>query len=127
MRYLLSPIVYRLDRKTPIQGASPGHIVAEETTGFPLLLSGTTFILALVLFYVARALWIARREWGACRTDTKVLYLIVAPPLTLAVDLLAVTDRLFWSRRAATDRAHGASQTQKADPLRSKAALRQDS
>ncbi len=82
--------------------------MAEETTGFPLLLSGTTFILALVVVYVARALWIARREWGACRTDTKILYLLVAPLLTLAVDLLEVTDRLFWSRREATRSAHGA-------------------
>ena len=103
--------------------------MAEETTGFPLLLSGTTFILALVVFYVVRALWIARREWGACRTDTKVLYLLVAPLLTLAVDLLEVTDRLFWSRRDARRAARVApkSAPQEAGPLHSKAALRQDS
>jgi len=103
--------------------------VAEETTGFPLLLSGTTFILALVVFYVARALWIARREWGACRTDTKILYLLVAPLLTLAVDLLEVTDRLFWSRRDTTRPSHvaPAPAQQEAGSLHSKAALRQDS
>lgn len=49
---------------------------------------------------MARSLWIARREWPECATDTKVLYLMVAPPLTLAVDVLQVTDRLFWRRAA---------------------------
>jgi hypothetical protein len=52
---------------------------------------------ALAVFYVARSLWMVRREWQACRADTKILYLLVAPPLTLAVDLLEITDRLFWS------------------------------
>ncbi|WP_439541477.1 hypothetical protein [Hyphomicrobium sp.] len=49
---------------------------------------------------MARSFWIARREWPECATDTKVLYLMVAPPLTLAVDVLQVTDRLFWRRAA---------------------------
>lgn len=49
---------------------------------------------------MARSLWIARREWPECATDTKVLYLMVAPPLTLAVDVLQVTDRVFWRRAA---------------------------
>lgn len=71
--------------------------VTEETTDLTFLLSGSTLILALIVFYVGRALWIARRELPECRTDTKVLYLLVAPPLTLAVDLLSFTDRLFWS------------------------------
>jgi len=71
-----------------------------ETTSLAYLLSGSTILLAVLIFYVGRALWIARREWPSCRTDTKVLYLLVAPPLTLAVDLLEVTDRMFWSRRA---------------------------
>lgn len=56
-------------------------------------------LLALVVFYVGRALWIVRHEWRQCRADTKILYLLVAPPLTLAVDVLALTDRLFWSRK----------------------------
>lgn len=72
----------------------------EETTRLLYLLSGTTLFLALVAFYVGRSLWIARREWRHCSTDTKVLYLLVAPALTLAVDILELTDRLFWSRKA---------------------------
>jgi hypothetical protein len=79
----------------------PEQDVTEETTTSISFLSGSTLVLvlalALVAFYVGRALWIARREWPECRTDTKVLYLLVAPPLTLAVDLLTVTDRIFWS------------------------------
>jgi len=82
--------------------------VTNETGSFSLLLSGSTLIMALAAVYVARSLWIARREWADCGADTKLLYLLVAPPLTLAVDILAVTDRLFWrpgpSRRAAPRR-----------------------
>lgn len=74
--------------------------MTEETTNALSFLSGSTLLLALavalVVFYVGRALWIARREWGECRADTKILYLLVAPPLTFAVDLLTVSDRLFW-------------------------------
>jgi hypothetical protein len=72
--------------------------VLEEANNFSFLLSGSTVLLAIAAFYVGRSLWIARRELPQCATDTKVLYLLVAPPLTLAVDLLSVTDRLFWSR-----------------------------
>lgn len=75
--------------------------MTEDTNTFSFLLSGSTVFLAIAAFYVARSLWIARREWSDCATDTKVLYLLVAPPLTLAVDLLSLTDRLFWSRREA--------------------------
>lgn len=64
-------------------------------SGSSLLLA----LLALIVFYVGRALWIARHEWRNCGTDTKILYLLVAPILTLAVDLLALTDRLFWRGR----------------------------
>lgn len=98
--------------------------MTEETANSTFLLSGSTLILALVAFYVGRALWIARRELPACRTDTKVLYLLVAPPLTLAVDLLSFTDRLFWSGErkvaAARAQAHGLRQ------LRPKMAMRSD-
>ena len=71
-------------------------------------MSGWAFILALAAVYVARSLWIARREWSECATDTKMLYLMVAPPLTLAVDVLQATDRLFWRRavRKAGSRPH---------------------
>lgn len=62
--------------------------------------------MALAAFYVGRSLWIARREWPECATDTKVLYLLVAPVLTFAVDILEVTDRLFW-RPSARRPVHG--------------------
>lgn len=73
----------------------------QDIYGVSFLLSGSTFLLAIAAFYVGRSLWIARREWSHCALDTKILYLLVAPPLTLAVDLLEVTDRLFWSSRHA--------------------------
>jgi hypothetical protein len=72
--------------------------LTDDTTTLSFLLSGWALLLALVGFYVVRSLWIARREWPECATDTKVLYLVVAPPLTLAVDVLQATDRLFWHR-----------------------------
>lgn len=80
--------------------------MTDETTNLSFLLSSSTLLLVLVAFYVGRALWIARREWSACRSDTKLLYLLVAPPLTLAVDILELTDRLFWSRPAPTKTRH---------------------
>lgn len=73
-----------------------------DTISLAYFLSGRSLLLALVVlvaFYVGRALWIARHEWRHCATDTKILYLLVAPLLTLAVDLLALTDRLFWRGR----------------------------
>ena len=105
--------------------------MTEETTSSISFLSGSTLVLvlalALVAFYVGRALWIARREWPECRTDTKVLYLLVAPPLTLAVDLLTVTDRLFWPTAGFTKRAprsrHAARRFNQSWP---KTALRSD-
>jgi hypothetical protein len=75
-------------------------VIDDTAISLPLLLSGSTLLMALAAFYVGRSLWIARREWPQCRTDTKVLYLLVAPLLTLAVDVLAFTDRLFWSGKA---------------------------
>lgn len=99
--------------------------VAEEPTDFTFLLSGSTLILVLIAFYVGRALWIARRELPQCRTDTKVLYLLVAPPLTLAVDLLSVTDRLFWSGTRKPVRATRA-QARGVGLLRPKIAMRSD-
>lgn len=74
----------------------------EDTINLAFFPSGRSILLALlvlVVFYIARALWIARHEWRKCGTDTKVLYLLVAPILTFAVDLLALTDRLFWRGR----------------------------
>ncbi len=101
--------------------------MTEETTGFPFLLSGTTLILALAAFYVGRALWIARREWALCTMDTKVLYLLVAPILTFAVDLLEITDRLFWSRRGKIQQPVRSGRAQRrVGPLRPETALRSD-
>ncbi len=77
-------------------------LVTDETIKLALLPSGRAILFALlvlVAIYVGRSLWIARHDWRNCGTDTKVLYLLVAPILTLAVDLLEFTDRLFWSRR----------------------------
>lgn len=73
--------------------------VAEETTNVSFLFSGSILLLALIAFYIGRALWIVRHEWSQCRADTKLLYLLVAPLLTFGVDILEFTDRLFWSRR----------------------------
>ncbi len=107
-----------------------GAHVTEETTSLAFLLSAPTLILALAAFYIARSLWIARREWAQCRTDSKILYLLVAPPLTAAVDLLEVTDRLFWSREdreMQPVRAHAPAAARRVSgPLRPKIALRSD-
>lgn len=100
--------------------------MAEETTGFPILLSGTTLILALAAFYLGRALWIARREWPQCSLDTKVLYLLVAPLLTFVVDVLEVTDRLFWNRDGKTRQPARRPVQGRVGPLRPKAVLRPD-
>jgi hypothetical protein len=97
--------------------------VTEDTTGFSFLLSGTVLLLALVAFYVGRALWIVRHEWRHCRADTKALYVLVAPLLTLAIDVLNVTDRLFWSRK---DEAGPSKPTQGVNTLRPKMAARSD-
>lgn len=97
-------------------------IAAEETaTGLSLLLSGSTLLMALAAFYVGRSLWIARREWPQCRTDTKVLYLLVAPVLTLAVDILSFTDKLFWSGKTVRPQAKA-----KLVQLHPKSAMRSD-
>jgi hypothetical protein len=93
--------------------------LSEETTNFSFLLSSSMLILALAVFYVGRALWIVRHEWRQCRTDTKILYLLVAPLLTLAVDVLELTDRLFWSRQRKAQPARVVRRPINAKPLRS--------
>lgn len=100
--------------------------VTEETTDFSFLLSGSTLLLALVAFYIGRALWIARREWAHCGPDTKILYLLVAPILTLAVDLLEFTDRLFWRHDGNAQPARSTDARRRAGPLRPKMAMRSD-
>lgn len=59
-------------------------------------------VLPLVwLGYTIRAWWVARHEWSRFPSDTRAFYLLVTPPMTIALDLLLVTDRLFyWPGRA---------------------------
>jgi hypothetical protein len=61
------------------------------------LLSMTFLLPAVWLGYTARAWWVVRDEWKQFTPDTKAFYLMVAPPLTLAVDLVMLTDRIFYS------------------------------
>ena len=57
-----------------------------------------TWLLPAVWFaYTAKAWWVARHNWCQYSSDTKAFYLIVAPPLTLALDLLMITDKVFYS------------------------------
>ncbi|MGE0024532.1 MAG: hypothetical protein AB7S70_12985 [Hyphomicrobium sp.] len=99
--------------------------MTEETTILAVLLSAPTLLLALAAFYVGRSLWIARHVWSECGADTKILYLLVAPPLTFAVDVLEVTDRLLWSRTEAKP-ARARARPRTRGPLRAKMALRSD-
>lgn len=56
-----------------------------------------TFIVPVVwLMYTLKARWVARAEWTQYSPDTKAFYLLVAPPITFALDVLMVTDRLFY-------------------------------
>ncbi len=52
---------------------------------------------AVWIAYTTKAWWVARRDWSQYSFDTKAFYLIVAPPLTLALDLLMITDKVFYS------------------------------
>ena len=98
--------------------------MTDETSAFPFLLSTSGLLLLLATFYVGRALWIARREWPHCSADTKILYLLVAPALTLAVDLLEFTDRLFWSGLSKRLPARRAKPSMAVARLRTKQAMR---
>lgn len=64
------------------------------------LLSISFIIPAVWLGYTLRAWWSARREFPQLPPDVKVFYLLLAPPLTLALDALMITDRLFYSPRS---------------------------
>ncbi|HEX2843400.1 hypothetical protein [Hyphomicrobium sp.] len=97
--------------------------MTDDATNFSLLLSGTTLLAALAAFYMGRSIWIARRELPGCRLDTKVLYLLVAPPLTLAVDILQFTDKLLWSNTAPLQALHR-KRVAVVPRLRAKSALR---
>jgi hypothetical protein len=55
---------------------------------------------ALVLFYTGRAWWIARHDWRSYDSDTKCFYLLVSPLLILAIDVLTITDRIYWCLRS---------------------------
>lgn len=100
--------------------------MTDEPTSLSFLLSAPTLIFILAAFYIGRALWIARREWPHCHTDTKVLYLLVAPILTLAVDILEFTDRLFWSGHSEQKRPALARSASRGRHLRPKMALRSE-
>lgn len=65
-----------------------------------MLLSLACIIPAVWLGYTVRAWWVARGEWQAFNSETKAFYLLVAPPLTLALDVFLLTDRLFYWPRA---------------------------
>ncbi len=54
------------------------------------------------LGYTLRAWWVARDEFGQLPLDTKAFYMLVTPPLSLALDLIVVTDKMLYSpdRRA---------------------------
>jgi hypothetical protein len=57
-----------------------------------------TWLLPAVWFaYTAKAWWVARHNWSQFSSDTKAFYLIVTPPLALALDLLMITDKMFYS------------------------------
>lgn len=100
--------------------------VTGEATGLSFLVSGSIILLGLVAFYVGRALWIVRHEWRHCRADTKILYLLVAPPLTLAVDILTFTDRLFWRKSEAASEKPGNGAVQTSTAVREKVTVRSD-
>jgi hypothetical protein len=73
------------------------HVTIEvRSQMFAALMSMTFIIPAVWLGYTLRAWWRARREWAAFSTDTKAFYLLVAPPMTLALDVVMLTDRLFY-------------------------------
>lgn len=59
----------------------------------------TTLLVAVALLYltyIARSLWIARSALVKSGWDTIALYVAVAPILTLGVDVLTVSDRIFY-------------------------------
>lgn len=61
------------------------------------------FVPATWLVYTGKAWWVARHEFSRLPGDAKLFYLLVAPPLTLALDVLFFTDRLFYRPTAPTD------------------------
>lgn len=58
-----------------------------------ILLSAPSLLPAAWATYLARAWWRVRREWARLSMDTKWFYVLVAPPLILAMDLLIWTDK----------------------------------
>lgn len=47
--------------------------------------------------YAVRAWWVARGEFAQLPLDTKAFYVLVTPPLSLALDLIMLSDKLFYS------------------------------
>jgi hypothetical protein len=60
------------------------------------LLSFSVLMPVLWIGYTFRAWWNARQNWNSYPADTKAFFLVVAPPIMFAMDLILVTDRLFY-------------------------------
>lgn len=71
------------------------------------LLSLTCLIPVVWVAYTVRSWVVARESWDQFSADTKAFYLLVAPPLTFALDLLVLTDRLFYWPRDGRRRTRG--------------------
>ena len=64
------------------------------------LFSVMAFIPILWLAYTFRAWWVTRQDWHSFSPDVRAFYLLVAPPLAFALDLVMLSDRLFyWPKR----------------------------
>ena len=81
--------------------AGIGECKAGRTDRFAALL-----IIGLAAFCIGRSWWMVRHEWRNLSSDTKKLYLVVAPALTPAVDVLEITDRIFWRDNAESSQPH---------------------
>jgi hypothetical protein len=56
------------------------------------------WILPAVWFaYTIRSWWVARSQWKEFSLDTKAFYLLVTPLFTIVLDLLLLTDKVFYS------------------------------
>lgn len=60
------------------------------------LLSLTFIVPAIWLGYTARAWFSARKVWAQLTSDAKAFYLLVAPPITMVLDVVLLADRLFY-------------------------------
>ena len=63
------------------------------------LLSVSSLIPVIWLAYTMKAWWEVRADWHLYAAETKTFYLIVAPPITFALDIFVLSDRLLYSPR----------------------------